>query len=221
MYDPPPFRSPGRKLSLTRRSTLTLALLAALPLPVPAPANSTGSGPAAPIEALYAALERLMHQGSSRPFIARFKEIAPVIERVFDLPYVLKLSVGLPWNGLDAATRARLLKAFRDFTIATYVANFDSYDGQKFEVLPQQRKVGADRIVDTRIIRSNGEKVTLDYVMRQKGQTWQAVDVLADGTISRVATQRSDFRATLMHGGADALIAKLKQKTAELSGGAV
>ncbi len=38
---------------------------------------------------------------------------------------------------------------FRRFTVASYVANFDGYDGEKFEILPQARMVGGDEIVET------------------------------------------------------------------------
>jgi phospholipid transport system substrate-binding protein len=57
--------------------------------------------------------------------------------------------------------------------------------------------------------------------MRQNGGPWQAVDVLADGSISRVAVQRSDFRRLLANGGAQALMTSLDHKTADLSAGAV
>jgi phospholipid transport system substrate-binding protein len=45
------------------------------------------------------------------------------------------------------------------------------------------------------------------------------IDVLLDGTISRVAVQRSDFRGLLADGDASALVASLEQKIADLSGG--
>ena len=57
--------------------------------------------------------------------------------------------------------------------------------------------------------------------MRQEGSGWKAVDVLADGSISRVAVQRSDFRRLVSRGGAQALIESLNQKTNDLSGGAL
>ena len=44
--------------------------------------------------------------------------------------------------------------------------------------------------------------------------------MLADGSISRVAVQRSDFRRLVSRGGAQALIESLNQKTNDLSGGA-
>jgi phospholipid transport system substrate-binding protein len=57
--------------------------------------------------------------------------------------------------------------------------------------------------------------------MRRQGSGWKAVDVLADGSISRVAVQRSDFRRLVSRGGAQALIESLNQKTSDLSGGAL
>jgi phospholipid transport system substrate-binding protein len=59
----------------------------------------------------------------------------------------------------------------------------------------------------------------LDYVMRQEGGGWKVVDVLAEGSISRVASQRSEMRSLLADGGGAGLLVTLRQKTAELSGG--
>jgi len=50
---------------------------------------------------------------------------------------------------------------------------------------------------------------------------WRVVDVLAGSTISRVATQRSDFRSTLIDGGGPALMASLQRKVSDLSGAAL
>jgi phospholipid transport system substrate-binding protein len=45
------------------------------------------------------------------------------------------------------------------------------------------------------------------------------VDLLANGSISRVGVQRSDFRSLLASGGVPALVAALQLKVANLSGG--
>ena len=57
--------------------------------------------------------------------------------------------------------------------------------------------------------------------MRDGSGAWRAVDVLLEGSISRVAVQRSDFRKILASGDADALIASLRRKIADLSDGAL
>ena len=161
-----------------------------------------------------------MRSGRATPFLQRFDTLAPVVDRAFDLETVLKVSVGLRWDTMDTALRARLLKAFRRFTIATYVANFDKYDGERFDILPGERESGTDRIVETEIVTGN-EHMRVDYVMRYAAGLWRAVDVLLEGSISRVAVQRSDFRKILANGDADALIASLRRKIADLSGGAL
>ena len=161
-----------------------------------------------------------MRAGPKTPFAERFDALAPVVERVFDLETVLKVSMGLRWDGLDTESRGRLLGVYRRFTIATYVANFNRYDGERFLILPGARDAGSDRIVGTEII-SGGDHMRVDYVMRDDGVAWRAVDVLLEGSISRVAVQRSDFRKILTGGDADALITSLRRKIIDLSNGAL
>jgi phospholipid transport system substrate-binding protein len=174
-----------------------------------------------PLQELYAALEAAMRSGHTTPFPQRFDALAPVVDQVFDLKTVLRVSVGLRWDNMDADARTRLLDTFRRFTVATYVANFDKYDGEHFQILPGVRDSGTDRIVGTEIVNGNGDHVRMDYVMRADNGTWRAVDVLLEGSISRVAVQRSDFRKILASGDADALIASLRRKIVDLSDGAL
>lgn len=174
-----------------------------------------------PLRDLYTALEAAMRAGQATPFPSRFDALAPVVDQVFDLETVLKVSIGLRWDSMDPSVQARLLKAFRRFTVATYVANFDKYDGERFKIQPGSRESGSDRIVGTEIVTGGGQRFRLDYVMRDTSGVWRAVDVLLEGSISRVAVQRSDFRKILASGDVDALIASLKRKIADLSDGAL
>lgn len=203
---------------LSRRRILGLAVAGAI-----APTLGHAQDAAAvqqPIRGLYIALDGLMRQGQSTPFPQRFDTLAPVIDSTYDLDIVLRVSVGPRWATLDENARRALSTAFRRFTVATYVANFDSYEGEHFEVLAGLRSSGADQIVSSRIVPAKGDVVRIDYVMHQ-ADGWRIVDVLLDGTISRVAVQRSDFRSLLAQGDAEALIASLQRKTADLSGGSL
>jgi phospholipid transport system substrate-binding protein len=202
-----------------RRSMLAMAA-ASVALLGHAQAQGTGD-PGQPVSDLYAALQAAMRMGVKTPFQQRFDRLAPVIDRVFDLDTILRTSVGLHWTSLDEASRRTLSAVFRTFTTATYTANFDKDDGQKFEVLPKPRSSGEDLIVASRLTPANGDPVRIDYLMRTGRAGWQIVDVLFNGSISRVAVQRSDFRALLASGSATPLIDSLRQKVADLSGGAM
>jgi phospholipid transport system substrate-binding protein len=209
--------SPG---ILTRRATLLSAAAAAIAWRLPARAEAAQPPVDQPLRELYAALDTAMRAGHTTPFAERFDALAPVVDRVFDLETVLKVSVGLRWDSMDVGSRERLLRVYRRFTVATYVANFNKYDGERFRILPGSRDAGSDRIVGTEII-TGGDHLRLDYVMRDNRGTWRAVDVLLEGSISRVAVQRSDFRKILTSGDADALIISLRRKIADLSDGAL
>ncbi|MBV8614445.1 MAG: ABC transporter substrate-binding protein [Acetobacteraceae bacterium] len=181
-------------------------------------AQAQGAGPIAPIEQLQQALLTVMRQGRATPFGQRATALTPTIERAFDLPAILRVSVGPTWSRLSPEEQRRLLDVFRQYTVATYVQAFDHYDGQRFVVSPQTRSsFGGSQVVHTEIVPRSGETHTIDYVMRRAPDgAWKATDVLADGTISRVAVQRSDFSAMLASGGAPALVAGLQRKTAML-----
>jgi phospholipid transport system substrate-binding protein len=221
-------RLAGRVLMLCVIAAAVLPILSAAAV-VPAVAISpslrtkadAGAAMDQPLREFYTALEEAMRSGRATPFLQRFKLLAPAVDAVFDLETVLRVSVGLRWNTMDPDSRIRLFQIFRRFTIATYVENFDRYDGERFQILPGLRDSGPYRIVRTEIITAGGQHVRLDYVMRDANGVWRAVDVLLEGSISRVAVQRSDFRKILANGDADGLIANLRRKIADLSDGAL
>ncbi|HUN43854.1 MAG TPA: ABC transporter substrate-binding protein [Acetobacteraceae bacterium] len=207
--------------NMGRRTVLGLAIAAMAAAPWRAsfadPADSAAQGP---IVRLDNALLAAMKSGGSASFNARYRALEPEVERVFNLNAVLAASIGLSWATVPEAQKAELATAFRRYTVSTYVSNFNSYNGQSFEILPTVRPVGnGEVVVRTRLIRTNDSPVKLDYVMRQGPGGWQVVDVLTDGSISRVAVQRSDFQQLLMSGGPPALVAGLGRKVASLSGG--
>jgi phospholipid transport system substrate-binding protein len=205
--------------SYDRRGVLA-AGLAALAGGVALPVGAA-NGPAVlePIHDLLDNLVQVMKEGMGTPFARRFDMLAPVIDRTFDLAVILEESVGAPWATLPPDQQQLLSQAFRRYTVATYVHSFNAFDGQRFDISPETRAVGSEQVVQTRIIPKAGDGHELDYVMRQGSSGWRAVDVLADGSISRVAVQRSDFRRLLARGGAQALAESLRSKSADLSDG--
>ena len=194
-------------------------LLAGLALPVAARAADADA--VAPITALNQALLAAMRTGTSAPFPQRYAALAPVVERAFDIPATLQAAIGPRWASLPQQQQAQLLDVFRKFTVARYVDNFDGFNGERLEVLPDSRSVGADQVVATQIVPAGGEAVRIDYLMRRGPSGWRAVDVLLNGSISQVAVQRSDFRSLVSAGDAGPLILSLQRKVAELSGGAM
>jgi phospholipid transport system substrate-binding protein len=173
----------------------------------------------APIAALDAALLAVMKAGTATMFTQRFQMLAPAIDSALDLQEILERSVGPSWSSFPPDQQTALQTVFRTFTIASYVANFATFDGETLEVLPELRVLGDDRIVQSRLVPRVGTATAIDYVMHGSGSGWKVVDVLLNGSISRVAVQRSDFRSLIRTGDASSLIRSLQRKISDLSGG--
>jgi phospholipid transport system substrate-binding protein len=199
-----------------RRSFLaiTIAITAPFVASQNAEADDDVLGPA---HQLNEGLLQIMKAGQKVPFAQRFETLAPVIDKTFDLPAILKLSVGSAWQLQSPDQQAKLLAAFRRYTVASYVNSFDDFNGQRFLVNPEPRSVGDEQVVRTQIIPASGDSHELDYLMRQGQDGWHIVDVLAGGNVSRVAVQRSDFRQLIRLGGAAALSQSLDAKSETLS----
>jgi phospholipid transport system substrate-binding protein len=200
---------------LCRRGILAMAGVILLPVAVSPHAYADGTA-LGPIHQLIEGLLRIMKAGKATPFSQRFDMLAPVIDQTFDLTTILKASVGATWDTLPHDQQTTLLRAFRRYTVASYVSGFDE-DNERLVVNPEPRTAGNEQVVRTKIVLSSGEEHELDYVMRQGPVGWRVVDILVDGAISRVATQRSDFRQLIKEGGAPALAQSLETKSAYLS----
>jgi phospholipid transport system substrate-binding protein len=170
---------------------------------------------AAKVDSLDAALIEAMKAGKSAGAQGRFKLIAPTVESAFDLPAMLRVAVGPDWTKIAPADQAALTDAYRRYAVANYAKNFSGYSGQAFTISPDIQVRGIDKIVSTQLS-GGGTDVSLKYRLRDTGAGWKVIDVFYNGSISQLATQRSDFASTLASGGAKALVAKLDAQTDKL-----
>ena len=163
------------------------------------------------VQRLYYALLSTMKNGRTLGQSGRFTQLEPVILRTFDIPSMARLSVGPSWSTLTDAQRQQVTESFGRYISAIYADRFDSYDGQKLQVIGEQPAV-AGIMVRSQIVKANGDPVKVDYMMRRNGEGWLVSDIYLDGAISEVATRRSEFAAILKNDGIDGLIAALNRK---------
>ena len=163
------------------------------------------------VRGFYDTLLTTMKDGRTLGQSGRYGRLAPVVDRVFDIPFMTRLAIGPSWATFSPAQQQQLTEAFRHYIAATYADRFDSYSGQQLQVTGE-RPYNADVIVQTRIVKSDGEATTLNYLMRENQGSWKISDVYLDGTISQLAVQRSEFYSILRRDGIDGLVMALNRK---------
>ena len=76
-----------------------------------------------------------------------------------------------------------------------------------------EQLAAAGVMVRNRIVKTNGELVTVNYMIHRNGYSRLISDIYLDGAINEVATRHSEFAAILKSQGIDDLIAALNRKT--------
>lgn len=188
-----------------------IALAAAQMVASPPRALAMGTGGIEAVRSLYDTLLSTMRNGPALGPRGRYVRIEPTIRRVFDIPFMSRLAVGPEWAGLTEMQRQQVSQAFQRYVTAVYAERFDNYSGERLQVTGEQPSTGGV-IITSQIVKSNGEPVNINYLMRQNGGVWQIADVYLDGTISELATRRSEFAAILRTRGINGLIETLNAK---------
>jgi phospholipid transport system substrate-binding protein len=199
----------GRERMLTVAGLALCLGLATLSPPAHAMGRDT-------VQSFYSTLLSTMQSGQSLGGRGRYARIAPVVRQVFDIPFMTRLAVGPEWASLNETQRQQVTQAFESYVAAIYAERFDSYAGERLQVTGEKASAGGT-IITSQIVKSNGEPVNINYLVRQNGGSWQIADVYLDGTISELATRRSEFASILRTQGINGLIAMLNNKAATLA----
>ncbi len=203
------------------RHTLAIVLSCMITIGATAAARAQDTPAAGVVETLHAELIGVMREADSLGFAGRRDRLAPVIEGVFDLPLIARASTGRYWKKLDEAQRARLVDSFSRLTVATYAGRFDGYDGESFRIGSQGPAPRETVLVNSELVKSDGDTVELNYLLRETDAGWRIIDVYLDGVYSELATRRSVYAGLIRNKGIEGLIAAIEDKIVQYESGAL
>ena len=211
------------------RSSIRAALISTLLLSVGAPTTATSDDelpaaagkPSQVVDALHEQLIGVMKDTEALGYEGRFEQLEPVVNRLFDIPFMAQKSVGRHWKMAGEENQARLLSTFGRFTVASYAGRFNEYSDQFFETLNEETSIHGTMLVRSRLVVGNGDSVQLDYRLRSVQGDWRIIDVYLNGTISELALRRSEYSSLIQREGFAALLSALDQRIDDLASGKV
>jgi phospholipid transport system substrate-binding protein len=198
------------------RRAFTAAAAAAALIGIPGMACAGATEPAGVIQSLYDTLLDAMKNGPALGFDGRYRKLEPAIHQAFDVATMCKIAIGPAWTSMPTDKKNALLVSFDKYLVSTYAARFRKFSGQQFQVGGTKPAPGERMLVETKLVKSDGEPIELNYLMRKNDAGWQVIDIYLAGAISQMTQMRSDFSEPLHKGGVDALIQQLEQKSKEL-----
>ena len=132
----------------------------------------------------------------------------------FDVPVIARFVLGKHWRKATEAQRSEYADLFEDFIVTTYARRLQAYTNETLEV-GKARYDDDKAVVRSQILRPGANPIQVDWQLRRSGERWYFVDIVVEG-LSMALTQRSEFGAVIQGGGIDDLLAKLREKSAQI-----
>jgi phospholipid transport system substrate-binding protein len=188
-----------------------LLLGAFLSLPV---AILAGPTPEATVDTLNAGLLDAMKQPEGG-YQARFDRLDPLMQAAFDYDHMAQVAAGKYWSGFSEAERTRYLDLFTKISVAAAANRFRETSGVTFETTGTRPGPQGTTLVDTTLKVDQGQPRQITYLMRDSGGNWRAIDVYYEGTVSELATKRSEYTSVIKMQGVEGLLVTLEKKLAD------
>ena len=134
--------------------------------------------------------------------------IDDVVKNSYDLEKMGKIIIGIDWKQMDTKTQKEFINVFKRFISVNYFRRFNKINELDFEhqtVTDIEDKFKLARVILT----ADNEKFKIDYLLGFKNEKWKIFDVLLDGSISEVATKKSDFKKIIKEEGVSGLVKNL------------
>lgn len=130
-----------------------------------------------------------------------------------DLNRMAASTVGPDWRKANSAQRSQFKRLFVNVVISTYATALRSYDGDVIRFYPLRGNYRKKSTVRVRslVVRRNGQRIPVSYLLRRQGGTWRIIDFSIEN-VSMVQSYRAQFSSALTKGGLPYLNAQLKQR---------
>ena len=149
---------------------------------------------------------------SKESFKEKFSILDEIIGELYNSKKMIRFIYGRKWKDLDKETKNKLGLAFQKYISFNYVKRFNNIQNLEFEFLGFEEISEKKVLVKTYLRPSIGEKINLDYVISKEEDNWKIFDVLLNGSISEIATKKSEFNSIIINQGATGLIKIITDK---------
>jgi phospholipid transport system substrate-binding protein len=144
---------------------------------------------------------------------AKINKLEAMLDERSDFDTISKLVLAVHYRQFSDEQRKEFVTLLHRYLTTTYGQQIDNYANETVIVLGGREEARGDYTVQTKIKRTAGADLSVEYRMRKVGDDWRLIDVIGEG-ISLVSNLRSQFGEILNAGGPDRLLKVLREKNA-------
>ena len=136
-----------------------------------------------------------------------------VIKNTYAVNKMSKTILGKYWLEASDIEKSEFSKIFVEFISSNYLKRFAN--ANKLEIKYRKtEEIGEKYImVFTQFNFTGNDSLKINYLLLKINKDWKIFDVLLDGSISEIATKKSEFNKILEKGGVNSLIKMLSEES--------
>jgi len=156
-------------------------------------------------------LQKVLKEISQKNNSIFFQKTLKAVRSFYDAEKMIQMIIGDHWNNISEEKKKELTEVFQTYIASNYLRMFEKISNPSFEQ-SAEKKIGKNyRLIKTFLILNKDERVEINYLLLKKNEEWKIFDVLLAGSVSEIATKKSEFRKYLKNGNIEELINALKK----------
>ena len=161
----------------------------------------------------------LLHDGLRKSHKENFKNynlIKNLVAQTYNVEKMISIIIGKKWNQIKAVKQKEIISVFNEYVIKNYIKRFKKIKQIDFENLSSKEVRKNYYLVKTKLKILEEEDVKIDYLLIKNNDEWKIFDVLLAGSVSEIATKKSEFNSFISNNNIEGLIQALKSKNSVL-----
>ena len=144
-----------------------------------------------------------------------FEATLKKVKQNYNSEKMLSMIIGEQWKNVSNEKRKEIIDIFEEYIAKNYVRRFSKMKDFSF-VENREQNVGKFVMVRSNLVINKSEKVSFSYLLSKDTNKWKVFDVLLAGSVSEIATKKSEFKSFIKGENIDPLIDALKKKNKDL-----
>tara|TARA_B100000963_G_C22604139_1_gene661631 strand:+ start:717 stop:1622 length:906 start_codon:yes stop_codon:yes gene_type:complete len=145
-----------------------------------------------------------------------YNKVLKLISLTYDTHKMTGMIVGNNWKKVTIQKQNELKKVFEEYIAKNYIKRFRKIGNIKFNEI-ETLKINKDfRMVKTILTVNDNENIKIDYLLMKKNKKWKIFDILLAGSVSEIATKKSEFSSFIRDSNIDNLTDALRKKNSTI-----
>lgn len=168
------------------------------------------SSPRQTISNLHECLKEInnMHQ--------EYKKLLDLIQSTYNISKMSSMILGDNWKRYSFEQKNKFVNIFQEYITRNYVKRFSKINIVDWKIKSEKKINDKYYLVNTILVINENEEVSIDYLLSEESKSWKIFDVLLGGSISEIATKKSEFHSFTKTKDLSQLIEALKRKNLDL-----